>query len=104
MHWTPPNFPEDAIRTELHLSGSPETIDFLRNLIVEIDCGVDHYSTEEDMMLFVYSSPEIAQSLLGQLYEKLCAIHPDLIGHPAGVSFDSEAQVLYFKKCEVFVV
>ncbi len=40
--WTNPNFPDDAVRVKLHLSGPADTTKYLHDLIVETEALNDH--------------------------------------------------------------
>ncbi len=99
--WTPRNYPEGTIRTELHMSGSEKTCDYLHDLIEDIAKPFDSWE-EPDGFVLIYTSPEAAKDALSKLHDKLYNLHPELIGHPDGVTI--EDGVLNFKGCEVFVV
>jgi len=45
-------------------------------------------------------SPDKTRKAFEGLYEKLCGLHPELIGEPEGLTMEDE--VLIFKGCEVF--
>ena len=99
--WASPNFPDDAVRTELHLSGPVQIAKYLHDLILEIKTPFDSYE-EPYGYIFVYTSPDHTQEVFKRLYNKLYLRHPDLIGLPEGVSI--EDGVLCFKGCEVLEV
>lgn len=100
MMWINPNFHDNAVRTELHLSGTEKTTKYLHDMIMKIEMPFDSYD-EMDGYVFVYTSPDIAQKVFTKLSEQLYHRHPELIGHPDGVSIEDE--VLSFKGCETTV-
>ncbi len=97
---TPLNFPEGAVRAELHIAGSEATCEDLHDLLEEI-AEPFNSQQEPDGFVLIYTSPEAAKDALSKLYDKLYHRHPELIGHPDGVTI--EDGVLHFKDCEVLV-
>ncbi len=100
--WTPPNFPDDAVRAELHISGPEEVVKYLYDLITDIEEPFTSHEGELDGYIFVYTSKELAQQVFDRLHERLQGLHPGLIGHPEGVNVEDD-NVLYFKECEVYL-
>ncbi len=96
--WTNPNYPEGAVRAELHISGSEDT--YLHDLIEDIAKPFDSWE-EPDGFVLIYTSPEAAKDAFNKLHDKLYNLHPELIGHPDGVTI--EDRVLNFKGCEVWI-
>ena len=99
LDWTPPNFPANAVRTELYISGPEETNPYLLGIIKEIEPPFGR-SDQPDGLGLIYTSPDKAKKAFDGLYEKLCGLHPELIGEPEGLTMDDD--VLVFKGCEVF--
>ncbi len=97
---TPANFPDNAVRAELHLSGPADTAKHLHDLIVEIETPFDSYE-ESDGFVLIYTSPDIAKKVFNKLHDTLYKKHPELIGHPDG--FFVEDDILYFRGCEIFM-
>ena len=56
---------------------------------------------EMDGYVFIYTSPDIANSVFKRLYDELYHRHPELIGHPGGVMIEDD--LLCFLGYEVFV-
>ncbi len=96
--WTPPNFPEGAVRAELRISGSEATCDYLHDLIEEIAEPFDVSSHLDDTVV-IYTSTKKAQEVLHTLYEVLKVRHPNLVGRKDGIYFNND--VVYFEDCEV---
>jgi len=98
--WTPPNYPPNAVRTELYISGPEKNNHYLLGIISEIEPPLGRFDQPEDVEL-IYTSPDKARKVFEGLYEKLCGLYPELIGNPDGVMMEHE--VLYFRGSEVFV-
>ncbi len=73
--WTFSNFPDNANRTELHLSGPAKTVKYMYDLIIDIQRPFDTYE-EMDGYVFVYLSPDIVNRVINQLHDKLNHRHP----------------------------
>ena len=100
LNWSPPNYPANAVRTELYISGPEETNLYLLDIIKEIEPPFRQFDQREDVEL-IYTSPDKANKAFEGLYEKLCGLYPELIGDPDGLMIEDE--VLYFRGGEVFV-
>ncbi len=98
--WTNPNLSDNAVRTELHLSGPKKTTKYLYDLIVEIEKPFVSYD-EMGGYVFVYTSTDAANRVMTKLHNELYNRHPELIGHPYGIF--REDKILYFRGCEVVV-
>ena len=98
--WTPPDYPPNAVRTELYITGPEKTNLYLLGIIKEIEPPFGRCDQPDGLGL-IYTSPNKAEKAFEELYEKLCGLHPDLIGDPEGLIIEDE--VLYFRESEVFV-
>ncbi len=96
--WTNPNYPEGAVRVELHISGSEGTC--LHGLIEEIAEPFDVSSHLDDTVV-IYTSTKKTQEVLHTLYEVLKVRHPNIVGRKDGIYFNNG--VVYFEDCEVWV-
>ncbi len=99
--WTNPNYPEGAVRAELHISGSEKTCDYLYDLIVEIAEPFDVSSHLDDTVV-IYTSTKKAQEVLHMLYEVLKLKHPTFVGRKDGIYFNNG--VVYYDDCEISVL
>jgi len=69
--WTPPNYPPNAVRTELCITGPKETNLYLLGIIKEIEPPFGRFDQPEDVEL-IYTSPDKAKKAFEGFYEKLC--------------------------------
>jgi len=49
--WTPPNFPDDAVRKEIFVSGSPDTTKYLHGLLKNIKCPLKSNEADNSLVL-----------------------------------------------------
>ncbi len=85
--------------SSLHICGDQKSIKYLYDLVMQINKGVYSYEEEEDELVVAYLSNNEAKDAFNKLHDKLYNLHPELIGHPDGVTI--EDGVLYFKGCKV---
>ncbi len=95
-----PNYPEGAVRSELNISGSEDTCEYLYDLIVEIAEPFDISSHLDDTVV-IYTSIKKALEVLHTLYEVLRVKHPNLVGRKDGIYFNEG--VVYCEDCKVWV-
>ncbi len=100
LFWTPSDFPEGSVRTELHISGSTETAEYLNNIINDVESPFESYEDEEGLVL-IYTSVETSLKVFDMLYEILSVLHSELLGKTDGLYIDDNT--LFFKDCVVWI-
>ncbi len=98
--WKPSQKNESISSASLHIcSVDLATTNYLFDLVMKINKGIDSYGIYGDELAVEYFSVEEANEVYNELRDQLHGRHPDLIGD--GVYL--EDNLLFFKDAEVWV-
>lgn len=101
LFWTPRNFPDGSVITEIHISGSTEIMEYLFEIIDGVKSPFDWSEDDEDSLTLTYTSVEDSFKVFDMLYEILSVLHPELIGKTDGLYVSDDT--LYFKNCMIWI-
>ncbi len=93
-------YPQDTIRSEIHLFGRYETIEYLYNIINNVEKPFDAVEDENGIVL-IYTSTIKTHRVFDMLYEILSCQHSKLIDKDDGLYIDDGK--LIYKDCEVWI-